>query len=133
MTESSGDPGSEGDRTQQRGPGRKRLIRIANSASGAAGNAYQGAMESVFAIVIATGIGYWADDRFGTEPRWLIVGAIVGFAAFVLRLARMAKLIQEPEKPESGPAGTGPEAQDHRNNESTSDSSTTEPPKPPTS
>lgn len=59
-------------------------------------------MESVFAIVVGTGIGYWVDTKYGTEPRWLIVGAIVGFAAFVLRLARMAKLVGESEQASAG-------------------------------
>lgn len=93
MTSTNGDPGG-GSKPEV--PGRRRLEKIADSAGSKAGSAYQGAMESVFAIVIATGIGYWADTRFGTSPRWLIVGAIVGFAAFVLRLARMAKLVQDP-------------------------------------
>lgn len=54
--------------------------------------AYQGALEAVLAIAIAAGLGFWADQRFGTEPRWLIVGTCVGFAAFVVRLWRMRKL-----------------------------------------
>lgn len=56
--------------------------------------AYQGALEAVFAIVIAIGAGYWADRHFGTEPRWMIVGAILGFGAFVMRLWRMRKLVE---------------------------------------
>ena len=59
--------------------------------------AYQGALEAVFAVVIAIGLGYWADQRFGTEPRWMIVGTCIGFGSFVLRLWRMRKLF------ESGP------------------------------
>jgi F0F1-type ATP synthase assembly protein I len=55
--------------------------------------AYQGALEAVLAIVIAMGVGYWADQHFGTEPRWMIVGTIVGFGSFVLRLWRMRKLV----------------------------------------
>lgn len=58
--------------------------------------AYQGALEAVLAIVITAGIGYWADQRFGTEPRWLILGTCLGFAAFVLRLFRMRKLFEDP-------------------------------------
>ena len=61
-----------------------------------AGGAYQGAMEAVLAVVVATGIGYWADSHYGTEPLWLIVGAVVGFASMVVRLLRMAKLIEDP-------------------------------------
>ena len=51
-------------------------------------------MEAVFAILVAVGLGYWADSHFGTGPRYLIVGAVLGFTAFVLRLFRMAKLVE---------------------------------------
>ena len=57
--------------------------------------AYQGALEAVLAIVITAGVGYWADQRFGTQPRWLIVGTCIGFAAFVLRLFRMRTLFED--------------------------------------
>jgi len=57
--------------------------------------AYQGALEAVLAIVIAAGVGFWADSHFGTAPRWLIVGTCVGFGSFVLRLFRMRKLFDE--------------------------------------
>jgi F0F1-type ATP synthase assembly protein I len=56
--------------------------------------AYQGALEAVLAIAIAAGIGFWVDGRLGSGPRWLIVGTIVGFAAFVLRLWRMRSLVE---------------------------------------
>ena len=57
--------------------------------------AYQGALEAVLAIVITASVGYWADQRFGTAPRWLILGTCLGFAAFVLRLFRMRKLFED--------------------------------------
>jgi len=57
--------------------------------------AYQGALEAVLAIVISAGAGAWADQRFGTAPRWLILGTCLGFAAFVLRLFRMRKLFED--------------------------------------
>ncbi len=66
--------------------------------------AYQGALEAVLAIVITAGAGYWADQRFGTAPRWLILGTCVGFAAFVLRLFRMRTLFEEPPG-KKGPDG----------------------------
>ena len=67
--------------------------------------AYQGALEAVLAIVIAAGIGYWADQRFGTQPRWLIVGTCIGFAAFVLRLFRMRALFEDAPPRKKGPDG----------------------------
>jgi F0F1-type ATP synthase assembly protein I len=63
--------------------------------------AYQGALEAVFAIVIGIGVGFWADKRFGTEPRWLIVGTCIGFGSFVLRLWRMRRLFED------APPGSG--------------------------
>jgi F0F1-type ATP synthase assembly protein I len=58
--------------------------------------AYQGALEAVLAIAIAAAIGYWVDQQLGSSPRWLIVGTIVGFGSFTLRLFRMRKLLDEP-------------------------------------
>lgn len=65
------------------------------------GAAYQGAFEAVFAILIAAGLGYWADDTFDTSPLYLIIGTVLGFAAFVLRLLRLGREMQE-EPPSDG-------------------------------
>jgi F0F1-type ATP synthase assembly protein I len=59
------------------------------------GAAYQGATEAVFAILIATLLGNWADDHFGTAPRYLLVGVVIGFASFVLRLVRLGRHLQD--------------------------------------
>ena len=59
-----------------------------------AGTAYQGALESVFAILIGVGFGYWADASFDTSPWGLLVGLLFGFGAFVLRLVRLARQMQ---------------------------------------
>jgi F0F1-type ATP synthase assembly protein I len=67
--------------------------------------AYQGTLEAVFAIVIGAGVGYWADGRFGTGPRWLILGTCIGFAAFVLRLFRMRSLFEDASPRNKGPDG----------------------------
>jgi F0F1-type ATP synthase assembly protein I len=67
--------------------------------------AYQGALEAVLAIVIAAGIGFWADQRLDTQPRWLIVGTCIGFAAFVLRLFRMRTLFEDASPRKKGPDG----------------------------
>ena len=62
--------------------------------------AYQAALEAVFAIPIALGLGYWADRQFGTDPVLLIVGLVLGFATFVVRLSRMRGLVEEQSKEE---------------------------------
>jgi F0F1-type ATP synthase assembly protein I len=62
--------------------------------------AYQGALEAVFAIPIAGGLGYWADTRFGTAPVLLLVGLALGFVTFVVRLTRMRKLVEEQSEEE---------------------------------
>lgn len=71
------------------------------------GAAYQGALEAVFAILIAVAAGYLVDQRFGTSPRFLFVGVVLGFGAFVLRLWRLGRALQPPggeePKPPPGP------------------------------
>ena len=53
------------------------------------GPAYQGALEAALAVVIAMGIGIWADSYFDTSPVLLFVGLGIGFGAFILRLWRL--------------------------------------------
>jgi F0F1-type ATP synthase assembly protein I len=62
--------------------------------------AYQAALEAVFAIPIAGGLGYWADRQFGTDPVLLIVGLVLGFTTFVVRLSRMRGLMEESSEEE---------------------------------
>jgi len=69
------------------------------------GAAYQGAFEAVFAILIAAGIGYWIDEKFGTSPRWLLIGVAVGFTSFVLRLLRLGRTLHETPPEEDGADG----------------------------
>jgi F0F1-type ATP synthase assembly protein I len=73
------------------------------------GVAYQGAMESVFAIALGTGAGWWADRHFDTSPLWLITGATIGFAAFALRLYRLGSTLNASAGEETSPDGDGPE------------------------
>jgi F0F1-type ATP synthase assembly protein I len=59
----------------------------------------------VFAILIAGGLGYWADGYFDSAPLYLVIGMVVGFAAFVLRLLRLGGQIEELSESE-GPASS---------------------------
>jgi F0F1-type ATP synthase assembly protein I len=61
------------------------------------GLAYQGAFEAVFAVLIAAGIGLWADGHFDTSPRYLLLGTAIGFGSFVLRLLRLGRQLNPDE------------------------------------
>lgn len=76
------------------------------------GIAYQGATEAFVAILIAMGIGYWADQRFGTSPLYLLIGTVVGFAAFVLRLVRLGRQVQRLS--DAAPDAAAPPNEDPR-------------------
>jgi F0F1-type ATP synthase assembly protein I len=71
-------------------PGSQRLKRAATRSKG---GAYEGAFEAVGSILIATGLGYWFDQHYETTPVGVVVGACVGFGAFVLRLVRLGRQI----------------------------------------
>jgi F0F1-type ATP synthase assembly protein I len=77
---------------------------------------YQGAVESVFAIPVGVGFGWLADHQFESAPIGILVGAAIGFAAFVLRLVRLGKDMQaETETAETPPAA--PESSSQENDE----------------
>ena len=67
---------------------------------GRAGKAYQRALEAVLAIPIGIGIGYFVDGRLDSSPFGLVIGAALGFAAFVRRLVSMRSLVESA--PEEG-------------------------------
>ena len=67
-----------------------------------AGAAYQGAIEAVFAVLIAAGIGYWLDEKFDTAPTLFLVGLVLGFCAFMLRLLRLRPVIEESDDDDRG-------------------------------
>ncbi len=78
-------------------PGSGRLTRAA-AASGS--SAYQAVFEAVGSILLACGIGFWVDRRFETAPVGIVVGAVIGFGAFVLRLVRLGKELHPVEEPQ---------------------------------
>lgn len=65
------------------------------------GGVYQGSVEAVVALLLAMGIGYWADERYETAPWLLLLGVVIGFGAFVLRIWRLRALV-EAQSAEAG-------------------------------
>ncbi len=69
---------------------------------GNAGKAYQRALEAVLAIPIGIGIGYFVDGRLDSSPIGLVIGAALGFAAFVRRLVSMRSLVESAPREGDG-------------------------------
>jgi len=99
--------GNTGDGGSTEGTGKDSARKQLSKSTRQGAEAYQGALEAVLAIGIGAGLGFWADQRYGTAPCWLIVGTIVGFGAFTLRLWRMRTLFdRDPSDPPDG-GGSG--------------------------
>jgi F0F1-type ATP synthase assembly protein I len=70
-------------------------------------------VEAVFAIPVGVGFGWFADDQFESAPIGILVGAGIGFAAFVLRLVRLTKDVQaETATAETPPTASGSSPRD---------------------
>jgi F0F1-type ATP synthase assembly protein I len=67
---------------------------VKSGLDGRAGKAYQRAFEAVLAIPIGIGIGYFIDGRLDSSPIGLVIGAALGFAAFVRGLVSMRNLVE---------------------------------------
>lgn len=81
---------------------------------GRAGKAYQRALEAVLAIPLGIGIGYVVDGRLESSPIGLLIGAALGFAAFVRRLVSMRSLV-ESAAAEAAAVESKPEPRDSEN------------------
>ncbi len=53
--------------------------------------AYQGVVEAVGALLLCLGAGYFADEHWQSSPVGVVVGLLIGFSAFVLRLFRLGR------------------------------------------
>jgi hypothetical protein len=49
-------------------------------------------------VPIAIGFGYWCDSYLDSAPVGLLVGAVIGFCAMLLRIVRMRPAETEVEK-----------------------------------
>lgn len=86
-------------------PGRDRLKR---ASARAGSDAYQGAFEAVGAVLLSCGVGFFVDARWETAPWGVLIGAVIGFAAMVLRLVRLGRELH----PDDAGAGTADDIQD---------------------
>jgi F0F1-type ATP synthase assembly protein I len=59
------------------------------------GAVYQGAFEAVIALLVAVFTGYWLDGYFDTTPVLLLVGFVIGFTSFTVRLVRLGRWVEE--------------------------------------
>jgi F0F1-type ATP synthase assembly protein I len=46
-----------------------------------------------FTVLLCLGLGHWLDKKFGTEPRYFLVGAVVGVVAAFLHFLQMYKVM----------------------------------------
>ena len=46
-----------------------------------------------FTVLLCLGVGHWLDKRLGTEPRYFLIGAVVGVVAAFLHFWRMYKVM----------------------------------------
>ena len=71
------------------------------------GGAYEGALQAALAIVISMGFGIWADRTFDSSPIGLMIGVLIGFGAFTLRIWRLLNEDNPAAKQDSeeGPQG----------------------------
>jgi F0F1-type ATP synthase assembly protein I len=54
-------------------------------------------------IPVGIGIGYFVDGRLESSPIGLVIGAVLGFAAFVRRLVSMRSLVESAPPKEGAP------------------------------
>jgi F0F1-type ATP synthase assembly protein I len=67
--------------------------------------AYQGVLEAVLCMPAGVVLGYGADRIFGTDPWLVLVGLVLGFAGFVIRVVQLPRrLAAIPDEMDSDPS-----------------------------
>ncbi len=51
----------------------------------------------MFAILIGVGLGYLVDRNYQSAPWGLLVGLVLGFSSFVLRLVRLVRQLERDQ------------------------------------
>ena len=49
-------------------------------------------------LLLSLGAGHWLDVRYGTGPRWFLVGAVFGLLAAFYHFYRMYKTMTGPKR-----------------------------------
>ncbi len=69
------------------------------------GRVYEATFEAVISVVLAMFGGYYADENFGTEPIFLLVGLVLGGAAATRRLLKIGPGSSTGPHTEESPSG----------------------------
>lgn len=48
-------------------------------------------MEALIALAMGFLVGYWLDGKYGTTPRYFLIGTAIGFVSFSVRLVRLGR------------------------------------------
>jgi F0F1-type ATP synthase assembly protein I len=51
-----------------------------------------------FTVLLCLWLGHWLDKKFGTEPRYFLVGAVVGVVAALLHFVHMYRTMTGRKK-----------------------------------
>ena len=51
-----------------------------------------------FTVLLCLWLGHWLDKKFGTEPRYFLIGAVVGVAAAFLHFWQMYRTMTGRKK-----------------------------------
>jgi ATP synthase protein I len=62
--------------------------------------AFRASVDMISGVVVGTGLGYFVDQYFGTDPWILLVGFLFGSAAGFFNVYRTVKNIERRDKPE---------------------------------
>ncbi len=78
---------------------------IRRNATSALGGGFQIAVEMLAALAVGTGLGYMADQLFGTLPWIMVAGIFLGFATGVRNMIRSAKRMNAKQNGEDKKTG----------------------------
>jgi ATP synthase protein I len=78
---------------------------IRRTATSALGGGFRIAVEMLAALAVGTGLGYMADQLFGTLPWFMVAGIFLGFAAGMKNMIRSAERMHAKRDSENDKTG----------------------------